>query len=206
MHPEREFRGVYMDIFFILAFIALLATIGVLVLGIRSMIHGGEEDVRASTRLMFRRIEFQAAAVTMILAGILFAAGWPGMTSPGSDRLDVNLGVMPAEVLLERYDPDSAEVKAYGGIPDTADAHLVTLVLKDRGSGRRIENASVTASLGQLGLSRRTKELRPASFSGVTTYGSYFRMSKAGLYRIEISVSRPNVSGRDRVQLDFHRP
>ncbi len=195
-----------MDIFFILAFIALLATVGVLVLGIRSMVHGGEEDLQTSTRLMFRRIEFQAAAVTMILAGILFAAGWPGVTRPGSDRLDVNLGVMPAGVLLEQYDSDSAEMRAYGGIPDAGDAYLVTLVLRDRGSGRRIENASVTASLGQLGLSRRAKELRPASFSGVTTYGAYFRMSKAGLYRIELSVTRPNVRGSDRVQLDFHRP
>lgn len=195
-----------MDIFFILAFVALLATIGVLALGIRSMTHGGEKDLQISTRLMFRRIEFQATAVTMILAGILFAAGWPGMTRPVSDRLDVNLGVMPAEVLLEQYDSDSMEVRAYGDIPDTGDAYLVTLVLRDRGSGREIENARVTASFGQLGLSGRTKELRPVSLSGVTTYGEYFRMSRAGLYRIEISVTRPNVSGRDRVQLDFHRP
>ena len=76
-----------MDLFSILAFLALLATVVMLVRGIISMTRGGEVDLQASTRLMFRRVEFQGAAAALVIAAILFAGAWvSGPTSP-TDRL-----------------------------------------------------------------------------------------------------------------------
>lgn len=196
-----------MNVFFILAFVALLATIVTMVLGIRSMIHGGEEDREASTRLMFRRVEFQAAALALILAGIFLAGGWIGSTGAAtSDRLTVDMGVLPAAQIRAQYGPDSPEAKAYGGVPDAGDAYLVTVAITERESGERIENATVTATVGQLGLSGATRELRPSSFAGALTYGNYFRMPKADTYRIDIMVDRPRVEGTDLVRLQYHRP
>ena len=195
-----------MNIFFILAFVALLATIVTMVLGIRSMTHGGEEDREASTRLMFRRVEFQAAALALILAAIFLASGWLGGGEATSERLTVDLGVVPAEQILAQYGPDSPEATAYGGLPDEESAYLVTVAVRDRESGQRIENAEVTATVGQLGLSGVERELEPAEYGGALTFGNYFRMPKSGIYRIDVRVDRPGVAGTDLVRLEYHRP
>lgn len=196
-----------MNLFFILAFIALLATIVTMVMGIRSMTHGGEVDREASTRLMLRRVEFQAAALALILAGILVAGGWIGDTqAPATDRLNVELGVIKAQKVREQQGPDSPEATAYGGLPDADNAYLVTVAVRDRDSGERIEDAEVTASVGQLGLTTTEKELKPAEYSGELTFGNYFRMPKPGIYSIDVRVQRSGVEGSDLVRLEYHRP
>ncbi len=193
-----------MNVFFILAFVALLATIVTLVLGIRSMTHGGEED--RETSLMFRRVEFQAAAIALVLAAVFVAGGWVGGAPTPSDRLTVDLGVLPAEQIREQYGPDSKEASAYGGVSEVADAYLVTVAVSDRASGERIEDATVSATVSQLGLSGATRELRPSSFGGALTYGNYFRMPKPGQYRIDVVVDRPELEGTDLIRLQYYRP
>lgn len=196
-----------MNIFFILAFVALLATVVTMVMGIRSMTHGGEEDREASTRLMFRRVEFQAAALALILAGIFLAGGWIGGTpGPAAERLTVDLGVVPVAKIREQYGPDSAEATAYGGLPDADSAHLVTVAVRERDGGERIEDAEVTATVGQLGLTGTQKELKPAEYGGALTFGNYFRMPQSGIYRVDVRVQRPGVEGIDLVRLEYHRP
>lgn len=39
--------------------------------GVVSMAHGGVEDQQASTRLMFKRVAWQAVAVLAVLLGVL---------------------------------------------------------------------------------------------------------------------------------------
>lgn len=64
-----------MNPFTVGALVLLLATVVILIKGIRSMMHGGTSDYENSTRLMWRRVEFQAAAVALILAAIVFTVG-----------------------------------------------------------------------------------------------------------------------------------
>lgn len=197
-----------MDLLFVLALAALFATIVMLVRGIIFMSRGGDADFEASTRLMFRRVEFQAAAVALVLAAGLFAGGWlRNSAPPPSDaRLAVELGVMPAEVIRHRYGPQSAEAMAYGGVSSAADdAYLVTVALTERNSGQRIDDARVTATVGALGLSGASEALQPAAFASALTYGNYFRMPKPGAYRIDLAVERPGLDGRDLIRLVYHR-
>lgn len=194
-----------MNIFFLLAFVALLATIATMILGIRSMTHGGAEDREASTRLMFQRVEFQAAALALILAGVFLASGWLGQSEPESDRLTISLGVVPAAMIREQYRADSAEAAAYGGIPDDDAIYLVTAAVHDRTTGERIEDATIGATVGRLGMSGESKALRPASFAGAVTFGNYFHMPQSGIYQIDLRVDRPDVGGSDVVRLQYHR-
>lgn len=194
-----------MNIFFVLAFVALLATVATMILGIRSMSHGGEEDREASTRLMFQRVEFQAAALALILAGVFLASGWLDQPAPQSDRLTINLGVVPATMIREQYGADSPEAEAYGGIPDDEDIYLVTAAVHDRNTGERIENATVEATVGRPGMSGESKTLRPATFAGAVTFGNYFHMPKSGTYQINLNVDRAGVEGSDVVRLQYHR-
>ena len=63
-----------MNIFMVLALASLLAAAVTLARGIASMMRGGERDHAASTQLMWRRVEFQAAALAFILAALFFTA------------------------------------------------------------------------------------------------------------------------------------
>lgn len=195
-----------MNIFFILAFVALVATAVILARGVRSMTHGGEEDEAASTHLMFRRVEFQAAAFALILVALFVAGGWLQAPEPHGDRLVMHLGVIPAEVVREQYGADSDEANAYASLPDSGDSHLVTVAVHERATGKRVDDAQVTATVGMPGMSKSEKTLNRASFGGMITYGNYFRMRNSGIYHIGVNVERPGVEGTDFVQLEYHRP
>lgn len=195
-----------MDLFPTLAIVALLATIAMLVRGIVSMTRGEAADYEPSTRLMLKRVEFQAAAVTLVLAATFLGIGWLGGTSAPGERLDAHLGVLPADVVAERYGHDSAEAEAFGGIPQGGDAYLVTVTLSNRASGARIENAEVTATVAPLGLSGSRKQLRPARLAGAITYGNYFELPRAGIYQVDVVVERPGSRGSDLIRLEYHRP
>lgn len=195
-----------MSIFFILAIVALFATVVVMVMGVRSMMHGGEEDNRINTLLMFRRVEFQAAAVGLILASLFLGSGWIDDRMSVNERIGIHLGVLSTEDLRDRFEPDSREARAYGAGPETNNSYLVTVAAIDQASGRRIEDAIVKATVSQQGLSGTTKTLKPASFGGAVTFGNYFRMPKSGMYWIDITVERPGVSGLDMIRLNYRRP
>lgn len=195
-----------MDLFSMLAIVALLATIVMLVRGIVSMTQGGEADYEASTRLMLRRVEFQAAAVALVLAGTFLGIGWFGATESPSERLVAHLGVLPVNVLEERYGPESAEVRAFGDIPERADTYLVTVAVAGRASGERIEDAEVTATVAPLGLSGARKPLQRATLAGAVTYGNYFRMPKAGIYQVDVVVRHPGSRDSDLIRLEYQRP
>jgi hypothetical protein len=62
-----------MDILFALVIFAMLATLGVLFLGIFSMARGGEFNRRNSNRLMRWRIIMQAVAVILFVLFLLLS-------------------------------------------------------------------------------------------------------------------------------------
>lgn len=195
-----------MDLFSTLAVVALLATIVMLVRGIVSMARGEAADYEPSTRLMLQRVEFQSAAVTLVLAAIFLGIGWFGTTTAPSDRLTAHLGVLPAEVIEKRYGHGSAEAKAFGGISENSDAYLVTVAITNQATDERVEDADVTATVAPLGLSGARKQLKPAKLAGALTYGNYFRMPKSGIYQVDVVVQRPDSGGSDLIRLEYHRP
>lgn len=54
----------------IFVLLAMLATAVSLILGVRSMAHGGDEDRRDSGRYMNARVGFQALALLMLLLAL----------------------------------------------------------------------------------------------------------------------------------------
>ncbi len=193
-----------MNLLFVFAFLALLATLAMLVRAILSMSRGGAADRENSPRLMFRRLEFQAAAVGLVLAAALFAGGW--LQAPSESGLTVELGIVPAQELRERFGADSNEAKAYGGVAQGEDAYLVTVALTEQASGKRVEDANVTATVAPLGMNGASRQLQRAAFASAVSYGTYFRMPTSGTYRIDLAVERPGRSGADMIRLEYKRP
>lgn len=66
-HKKREDRGMSLFLF-ILAVIAMLATVGVLFAGIFTMARGGEFQAKWSNKLMRLRVLFQAISIALLVA------------------------------------------------------------------------------------------------------------------------------------------
>ena len=63
-----------MDILTVLLFVAMLATLGVLVVGLAGFFHGGEFNRKYGNRLMRARVALQALAL-VLLALVLMTHG-----------------------------------------------------------------------------------------------------------------------------------
>jgi len=62
-----------MQLFTLLVFIALIATVVSLALGIISMMRGGEFDQTHSSRYMGMRVGFQALTLVMLMLALYFS-------------------------------------------------------------------------------------------------------------------------------------
>jgi len=103
--------------------------------------------------------------------------------------IDVFYGVIPAEI-LRGHPADHAERKMHGGVPRGSGQHHLIVSLFDVKTGQRMENAKVSARIGEPGLTPQSKDLEPMQFAGTVTYGNFFTMTSPGPYRIGIGVRR----------------
>ena len=71
--------------------------------------------------------------------------------------------------------------------------HLV-VALFDNATGRRIEDAQVTAAVMAPGLNSQWKTLEPMRVAEAVTYGNYFDMPREGAYHIQLRIRRPGQS------------
>ena len=128
-----------------------------------------------------------ALLVIMASAGTVHAADY----YKTAGNLAVYLGVMPAE-LVQGHSPEHPEGKMHGGLPSGKRQNHVVVAVFDTKDGSRITNAEVSARVGQIGLAQMAKKLDPMTIANTTSFGNYFLMSSAGIYRIEIEIRRPN--------------
>jgi hypothetical protein len=118
--------------------------------------------------------------------------------------IDVFYGVIPAEI-LSGHPADHAERKMHGGVPRGSGQHHLIVSLFDVKTGRRIENARVSARIGELGLTPQSKTLEPMQFAGTVTYGNFFTMTSPGPYRIEIDL-RPHGGAPAQAVFEYRHP
>ncbi len=78
----------------------------------------------------------------------------------------------------------------HGGVPRGSGLHHLIVSLFDVKTGQRIENAKVSARMGEPGLTPQSKDLELMQFAGTVTYGNFFTMTSPGPYRLEVGVSR----------------
>ena len=118
--------------------------------------------------------------------------------------IDVFYGVIPAEI-IRGHPADHAERKMHGGVPRGSGQHHLIVSLFDVKTGRRIENAAVSARIGEPGLTPQSKTLEPMQFAGTITYGNFFTMTSPGPYRIEVEV-RPHDGVPTRAVFEYRHP
>jgi hypothetical protein len=119
----------------------------------------------------------------------------PAMADEGSDRKTVGnvaiyLGLLPAE-MIRGHRAQHPETSMHGGQPAGSGEYHVVIALFDAGGGARITNAAVSARVSEVGLAGEEKTLQPMEIAGTETYGSYFRMSGNGPFRIALLIHIP---------------
>lgn len=187
----------------------LTVTVIVLVLGIISMMRGGEVDEENSTRLMFQRVEFQVAVVAVLLiagfsAGLSTGFLW-GEDEP-SQPWRIELGVVSAEAFEAAYDGTGPGATALGDAPEGSDAYLITAIVIDPETGERIDDARVWATPTRVSGAEAQapqKQLEAVTIAGNVTYGGYFRLPGNEPYSIDVRVEHASAEPQ-RARLEFH--
>lgn len=110
-------------------------------------------------------------------------------------NMNVFLGIMPADAIRGQL-ADLMEEQMHGGIPSGEDVHHVLVTLFDRGSGKRIGDATVTARVAPLGLGGSARPLEVMYSAGVVCYCNWFRMTAGETYRISVLIERPGEPAR----------
>jgi hypothetical protein len=130
-----------------------------------------------------------ALVVTILLAGLPPAARAADYYK-SAGGFAIYIGILPAQV-VQGHAPEHPEGKMHGGAPSGRHQYHVMVAVFDAASGARVEDAHVTAKVGEPGLVPVEKRLEPMPIAGAMSYGNYFPMSAPGPYRIDVRVARP---------------
>jgi len=119
----------------------------------------------------------------------------PAMADTGSENktvgnVDIYMGLLPAE-MIRGHPAGHPESSMHGGRPTASGQYHVVIALFNTKGYTRIENAEVTARVGEIGLAPEEKQLEPMKIAGTVTYGNYFRMAGHGPFRISLTIHIP---------------
>lgn len=136
-------------------------------------------------------VHARLAARLVVTIGLL-AAGAAGAAEYAKTvgGYAIYIGILPAQI-VQGHPGEHAERKMHGGAPSGGHhQYHVVIALFDAASGARVEDAKVTAKVGELGLTPVEKRLEPMLIAGAMSYGNYFAMPPPGPFRIDVRVAR----------------
>lgn len=143
-----------------------------------------------------------------LLAGI---AAWSPSAAFGADYYKsvggyaIYLGILPAQI-VRGHSREHPEGKMHGGAPAGRIQYHLVVAIFDVAGGVRVEDAQVTARVGELGLAQVEKRLEPMPIAGAMSYGNYFPMAAPGPYRIDVRVWHPGSGKTVEVTFTYSRP
>lgn len=140
---------------------------------------------------MFEKLLWKSYA--LLLAVGLSASGAAVAVETGRHQvvggIDIYYGILPAQV-AGKHPATHEERTMHGGVRVGKDQYhlIVSLYHAD---GQRITDAQVSATVGELGMAGARKKLEPMRIEDTMSFGNYFVLRGADLYRIAIEVKLP---------------
>lgn len=149
--------------------------------------------IRSPTPAMLGRL--RAAGVELAIVAFLALVTGAGALAAETVRtvggLAIYLGVVPAEI-LQGHPREHPEKKMHRRVPsDARRQRHVVIAIFDAATGARVENAVVSAKVGEPGLAKVEKRLEPMPIAGAASYGNFFSMPD-GTYEIDVRVMQPS--------------
>ena len=142
-----------------------------------------------------------AAPLALTLA--LGAGAWaqvPGEKIVGN--VVFNIGIAPEEQISTEHPSNNSERQMHLPRARSDRDHLV-LSLADAGTGSRIDDATVTASISRMGMDHVRRDLERMDTGGTVTYGNYFDLRAPGPYLIRLEVRRPGAPAPTVAEFDY---
>lgn len=130
-------------------------------------------------------------------------AGYTQNQETTTGGMRVFYGVVPAEVLGKGKSAQAPNGPGPNRPRGRNIQHLVVALL-DPQTGRRIQNATVMATVTPLGLAAEQKKLAPMLINGDVTYRNFFHFPPGSApFRIEIDIQRPGSVDHGRARAEF---
>jgi hypothetical protein len=118
-----------------------------------------------------------------------------------SHGLTVYFGVLPAPIAK-----GITGGPMHDGRPSAAHSHHLIVAIFNSVTGERVTDAGVAAKVTQPGFEPPEKPLEPMKIADTITYGNFFDLSKPGIYRIRLRISRPGGARPIMVDLLYDHP
>jgi len=141
---------------------------------------------------LIRDLKYGLAAILLVFSSATFAQSASDVSDVAVvDDVVIYHAILPAE-MLRTYPAGSQEALMHGGVPGGKHFHHLQIALFDARTNARITDASVSATISEVGLAGSLQELEPFAIGDALTYGGYFGFSKLDLYKIEVRATLPD--------------
>lgn len=148
-----------------------------------------------------RKILGSIVAFGILVSGCSDYADLPRNTQT-VDGMTIDLGVLPAELVQGHATVPGDPNALHGGTPSYSGSHHIVVAVFDAKTGARITDARIRAGVGDRSYNHEPdKSLEPMEINGMMTYGNFFLMQGAGVWRIHLQILRPGASRP--VEADF---
>lgn len=142
-----------------------------------------------------------------LLGGIMVACLVAAPAAYGSDSerhqriggMDIYLGVIPAQLVTNH-------AGMHDGMKGKRHVYHVLVALFDDGSGTRITDATVWATVTDHALSATKKTLGPMHTADAVSFGNFFRMDAPGRYHIMLEIQRSGPGHPAKAGFVYRRP
>lgn len=131
------------------------------------------------------KILFRSLVLALLVASTTLYAATPNRTSLVADGVTIYLGIVPAEI-VRSHPSEHPEATMHGGA--TVGDHHIMIALFEEKSGKRIENADVSATVTGPKRYREEKKLEPMLVASAPSYGNYFSPHMPGSYGIALRI------------------
>lgn len=154
-----------------------------------------------STQLTRRMFASSLMAGVLLVSGCSDNADLPRSTQT-VDGMTIELGVVPAESVKKHATAPSDPGALHGGTLPYSSSYHIVVALFDAKSGARITDAQVRAGAGDRSYNHEPDTtLEPMEINGAMSYGNFFLMQGAGVWRIHLEIRRPGMA--NPVEADF---
>jgi hypothetical protein len=118
------------------------------------------------------------------------------------DGMTIDLGVVPAELVRGHATTPGDPNALHRGTPPNSSSHHIVIALFDAKTGARISDARIRAGVGDRSYNHAPDiVLEPMEINGSMSYGNFFLIQGAGVWRIHLEILRPGASRP--VEADF---
>ena len=141
----------------------------------------------------------RAALIALLLVAVNCKAQVPGERIFGG--IVFRIGIASSEH-VSSLPPERANGPMHPSQSRPGRDHLVIALAEER-NGKRIEDATVKASISRSGVDHTSLPLERMQAPGATSYGGYFDFRQPGPYRIRIEVARPGHTMPVAAEFDY---